>query len=182
MATALTAVPAAATTGSVSEALVEQLLAARVKIAALAGAFDRDRAQRLARAQRELAEQVAPVLVAAAEPLDLKLVDQLATRAVALADLAERDQGNRDRLARVQETIHKRIDELKASDRALLVKVLERQRKKLEDELALHEGREGELAQAIECIAEEIAELTNVGSAVQAAARSPAKKRGARKD
>src|SRR5512147_3197633 len=167
MATALTAVPAAATTGSVSELLVEQLLAARGKIAALAAAFDRDRAQRLVRVQRELAEQVAPVLAAAAEPLDLKLVDQLATRSLAVADLAERDQRNRDRLTEVQEMIRRRVDELKVSDRALLVKVLERQRKMLEDELELHEGRERELAQAIECIAEELAELTDDGSAAQ---------------
>ena len=49
MATALTAVQAPTSPGSISEALVEQLLAARVRIAALAVAFDRDRAQRLLR-------------------------------------------------------------------------------------------------------------------------------------
>jgi hypothetical protein len=177
MVTALTAVLAAATAGSVSETLVEQLLAARVKIAALAQAFDRDRAQRLVRAQRELAEQVAPVLAAAADPPDLKLVDQLSTRSITVADLAERDQGNRDRLAQVQKMIHTRIEELKASEPALLVKVLERQRKKLEAELALHEGREEELARAIERIADEIAALTASGTAAQVTAS----KRGARK-
>lgn len=174
MATALIAVPAAATAGSVSEALVEQLLAARVKIAALGIAFDRDRAQRLVRAQRELAEQVAPVLAAAADPPDLKLVDQLATRSIAVADLAERDQRNRDRLAQVQDMIRNRIDELKASDQPLLVKVLRRQREKLEAELALHEGHEEDLAKAIAGIAEEIDVLTGSGGYV-------AKKRGARK-
>lgn len=177
MVTALTAVPAAATTGSVSETLVEQLLAARVKIAALAQAFDRDRAQRLVRAQRELAEQVAPVLAAAADPPDLKLVDQLATRSLAVTDLAERDRHNRERLAQVQEMIHMRIEELKGSDLALLVRVLQRQREKLMAELALHEGREEELAQAIEFIADELAALTGSGTAAQATAR----KRGARK-
>lgn len=180
MATALTAVPAAAAApGSVSEALVEQLLAARVKIAALADAFDRDRAQRLVRAQRDLAEQVAPVLAAAVDPPDLKLVDQLATRSLPVADLAERDQRNRERLAQVQEMIGKRIEELKASDPALLVKVLQRQREKLEAELALHEGHEEALTEAIECIAEELDELTGSGSA--SAAPAAAKKRGARK-
>lgn len=177
MVTALTAVPAAAATGSVSEALVEQLLAARVKIAALAAAFDRDRTQRLERAQRELAEQVAPVLAATADPPDLKLVDQLAARSLAVAELAERDQRTRERLAQVRDMIHKRIDELKASDPALLVKVLQRQRERLEAELALHEGREEELAQAIECIADELAKLEDNGAAAPAAA----KKRGGRK-
>lgn len=180
MATALIAVPAAATTGSISEALVEQLLVARAKIAALANAFDRDRGQRLVRAQRELAEQVAPVLAAAADPPDLKLVDQLATRSLTVAELAERDRLNRERLAQVQEMIHKRIDELKASDSALLVKVLQRQRAKLEAELALHEGQEEELAKAIEGIAEEIEVLTSGGGSSHAA-QATARKRGARK-
>ncbi len=177
MATALTAVPTDATTRSVSEALVEQLLAARVNIAALATTFDRDRAQRLVRAQRELADQVAPVLATVADPPDLKLVDQLATRSIIVADLAERDQRNRDRLAQVQEMIDKRIDELKASDPALLVKVLRQQREQLEAELALHEGHEEELAQAIERIADELDKLEG-GSP---AALGASKKRGARK-
>ena len=177
MATALTAVPATPTTGSVSEALVAQLLAARVRIAALAEAFERDRAERLLRAQRELAEQVAPVLAAVANPPDLKLVDQLAARALVVADLAERDRRNRDGLAQVQGMVHTRIEELKASDPALLVKVLQRQRETLEAELALHEGREEELAQAIAHIVDELDTLTGGATAVPATA----KKRGARK-
>jgi hypothetical protein len=181
MATTLTTVTptAVAATAAVSEALVEQLLAARVKIAALAEAFDRDRAQRLLRAQRELAEQVAPILAAAPEPLDLKLVDQFATRSITVADTDERDLRNRERLGQVQQMIRKRIDELKASDQDLLIKVLRRQREKLEAELALHVGREEQLAKEIASIAGEIDDLTGGGGGGYAP--GAAKGRGTRK-
>lgn len=177
MATALTAVPAPTAPGSIPQALVEHLISARVKIAALADAFDRDRAQRLLRAQQELVDQVAPVLAAMADTIDLKLVDQIATRSVPVMDLAERDQRNRDRLALVQHMIRQRIDGLKVSDPTLLVKALQRQRAGLEAELALHEGHEEELAQAIECIADELARLTGKPQVAQVATT----KRSARK-
>jgi undecaprenyl pyrophosphate synthase len=173
MATALTAVPTTPSAASVSEALLEQLIAARVKIGALIVAFERDARQRSERAQRELADQVAPVLAAAPEPPDVRLVDALATRLSPLIEMNERDERHGERLEQVKSLLDARIEELKKSpaDRALMVKVLKAQRDKLETELARNDGRRAELAAAIARIGEELKALDGGSTAAKKRAR-----------
>lgn len=184
MATALIAVPAPAGAAPtpVTEALVEQLLTARTRIATLAEAFASDSRDRQTRARRELAGQVAAALAAAADPPDLKLVDQLAARSLAWSEQLERDQRSHERLNELKEVIHERIRELKGDDPALLVKVLERQRAKLEADLASQSGRSVVLTKAIKAIVDELAKLAGQqGGTYHAAPVASAKKRAARR-
>lgn len=169
MSTALTSVartlvPVAPAT---SQSLVEQLLAARVKIERRVESFKSEAEVRAARERREFAEQAAQLIDAAPEPLDVRLVETLGVRLKSLRDSDERSAAGLESLQRTWQAIQERIGALKhaAADRELLIKVLRQQHDKLAAERARREDEAGDLTELIERLEKELADLTAGASA-----------------
>lgn len=176
MVTALTAVGGTAMAATdPALILATQILEARGRIERLIDAFDRDAQPRALRARRELAEQLAPVLANAGDPPELKLVDTLSARYATVMDATERDLRSRERLRIIRESIFERVEALKAdpAQRELLARVLQQERERLLAELQTRTEQRDSLQQRIDCIEQEIGELTGAGAA--------AKKRPARR-
>lgn len=167
----LVVAPAATTT----EATIEQLLSARLKLERRAASLKDEAQQRSARDARDFAEQAAQLVDSAPEPLDTRVVDTLAGRLKTLADNDEKSSAGLVALKKTWDTIQARLDELKksAAERALLIRVLERQRERLRQERAGREDQAQDLTEIIDRIEHDLDELSGGGGGATAKAAPP---------
>lgn len=147
-------------TAATTEASIQQLLAARTKIARRAVALDQDLQQRAARDRRDFTEQAAQQVVAAPADFDARVVDGLAARLATLDDNDAKNAATIEALRRTAELIEARLDDIKNSpDRDLLARGLERERQRLDQERAERQDDADLLARMIERIQTDLDEI-----------------------